>query len=120
LDRFSVYGNVCRHAGAQTACLHDMAGQIHLEVTVSATRLGPVEVRPEYQAEQLVPKMGIEIVRCEPGLVIGSMPVQGNRQPVGIMHGGANAVLAETLGSLAAWLHAGKDGQAVGLDGSVA
>jgi uncharacterized protein (TIGR00369 family) len=60
--------------------------------------------------------MGIEIVRCEPGLVIGSMPVQGNRQPVGIMHGGANAVLAETLGSLAAWLHAGKNGQAVGLD----
>ncbi|MFJ2580434.1 hotdog fold thioesterase [Kitasatospora aureofaciens] len=60
--------------------------------------------------------MGIEIRRCEPGLVTGTMPVTGNRQPTGILHGGANAVFAETLGSLAALMYAGPDGNAVGLD----
>lgn len=84
-----------------------------------AMSLGPVAVLPEYADEQLVTRLGIEILRCEPGLVIGTMPVRGNRQPVGILHGGANAVLAETLGSVAAWLHAGPGGSVVGLDLSV-
>ncbi|MGF1426231.1 hotdog fold thioesterase [Kitasatospora sp. LaBMicrA B282] len=79
-------------------------------------RLGPVPVTPAYEHEQLVAKLGIEIVRCEPGLVVGTMPVGGNRQPAGILHGGANAVLAETLGSLAAMLHAGPGRTVVGLD----
>ncbi|WP_304452160.1 hotdog fold thioesterase [Nocardiopsis sp. YSL2] len=60
--------------------------------------------------------MGIEIHDHRPGYVSGSMPVAGNHQPLGILHGGANAVLAETLGSLAAFLHAGEGGNAVGLD----
>ena len=68
------------------------------------------------QAEQLIAKLGIVIDECRPGLVVGTMPVSGNRQPVGIMHGGANAAFAETLGSFAAWQHAGSGGQAVGLD----
>lgn len=77
----------------------------------------PLAVTPAYKDEQLVAKLGIEIVTCRPGLVIGTMPVPGNRQPVGILHGGANAVLAETLGSIGAWLHAGgTGGQAVGVD----
>lgn len=80
--------------------------------------LGPVGMRPEFVHEQLVERMGIRIITCEAGLVVGSMPVSGNRQPFGIMHGGANAVLAETLGSLAAYLHADVPGggQAVGHD----
>ncbi|WP_236567989.1 MULTISPECIES: hotdog fold thioesterase [unclassified Nocardiopsis] len=60
--------------------------------------------------------MGIDIHDCRPGYVSGSMPVEGNHQPLGILHGGANAVLAETLGSLAALMHAGDGGNAVGLD----
>ena len=36
------------------------------------------------------------------------MPVAGNRQPYGLLHGGANAALAETLGSIAAVLNAGR------------
>ncbi|MFF1492896.1 hotdog fold thioesterase [Streptomyces sp. NPDC058304] len=60
--------------------------------------------------------MGIEIITCKPGLVVGTMPVMGNRQPVGILHGGANAVFAETLGSVAAFLYAGPGGNAVGVD----
>ncbi|MEW2296411.1 hotdog fold thioesterase [Streptomyces sp. NPDC006743] len=78
--------------------------------------LGPIRVDGSYAGEQLTRQMGIEIIRCEPGLVVGTMPVSGNRQPLGILHGGANAVFAETLGSVAAFLHAGPGGNAVGVD----
>ena len=45
-----------------------------------------------------------------------TMPVAGNTQPYGLLHGGASVVLAETLGSIGAPLHAGPGGVAVGLD----
>jgi 1,4-dihydroxy-2-naphthoyl-CoA hydrolase len=73
-------------------------------------------VSVDYRHEQLIDKLGIEILECRPGYVRGTMPVAGNRQPMGIMHGGANAAFAETLGSVAAFLHGGPNGQAVGLD----
>ncbi|MCI2421823.1 hotdog fold thioesterase [Saccharopolyspora sp. K220] len=60
--------------------------------------------------------MGIEIVEWGPDRVIGTMPVAGNRQPYGLLHGGANAALAETVGSIAAALHAGANRVAVGLE----
>ncbi len=45
------------------------------------------------------------------------MPVEGNTQPFGLLHGGASAVLAETVGSVAANFHAGTMGMvAVGLE----
>jgi uncharacterized protein (TIGR00369 family) len=44
------------------------------------------------------------------------MPVAGNTQPYGLLHGGASAVLAETIGSICAALHAGPDRIAVGVD----
>ena len=44
------------------------------------------------------------------------MPVEGNTQPVGLMHGGAYVVLGESLGSMAANLHAGPGRLAVGVD----
>ncbi|MEU5849366.1 PaaI family thioesterase [Saccharopolyspora shandongensis] len=66
--------------------------------------------------EQLTALMGIEIVEWAPDRVVGTMPVAGNRQPYGLLHGGANAVLAETVGSIAAALHAGDDRIAVGLE----
>ena len=44
------------------------------------------------------------------------MPVAGNTQPYGLLHGGASVVLAESLGSIGAALHAGPDRVAVGLD----
>jgi len=48
--------------------------------------------------------------------VVGTMPVAGNRQPFGLLHGGASAVLAETLGSYLAALHALPDRFPVGLE----
>lgn len=59
----------------------------------------------QYPDEQLAARMGIEITDFDPAHVVGTMPVTGNRQPFGLLHGGANGVLAETLGSTAAALH---------------
>ena len=44
------------------------------------------------------------------------MPVEGNTQPIGILHGGANVVLAESLGSIGTQLHAGVERRIVGVD----
>lgn len=61
-------------------------------------------------------KMGIEILEARPERVMGRMPVDGNTQPFGLLHGGASCVLAEGLGSYAAALHALPDRVAVGMD----
>jgi 1,4-dihydroxy-2-naphthoyl-CoA hydrolase len=66
--------------------------------------------------EQLATRMGLRLVEWAPDRVVGTLPVAGNRQPYGLLHGGANAVLAEGLGSVAAALHAGPDRAAVGLE----
>lgn len=64
----------------------------------------------------LVERMGIELAAVSPERAHGSMPVTGNTQPYGLLHGGASAVLAETLGSLAAAAHAGSERIAVGVE----
>lgn len=61
-------------------------------------------------------RMGIEITEARPGRVVGRMPVEGNTQPYGLLHGGASCVLAEALGSYGAALHALPDRIAVGVD----
>ena len=61
-------------------------------------------------------KMGIEIIEASPERIVGTMPVETNTQAFGLLHGGANVVLAELLGSLGAWLHAGGSKQTVGVD----
>ncbi|QQQ74858.1 hotdog fold thioesterase [Saccharothrix sp. 6-C] len=66
--------------------------------------------------EQLTSKLGIEITRWDADRLVGTMPVKGNRQPYGLLHGGANAALAETLGSVAAAMHAAPERLAVGLE----
>ncbi|WP_119870198.1 PaaI family thioesterase [Frondihabitans sp. 762G35] len=60
--------------------------------------------------------MGIEIVELSAERVVATMPVEGNRQPVGILHGGAHVVLAESLGSMAASVHAGPGRIAMGIE----
>ena len=61
-------------------------------------------------------KMGIEILEASPQRLVGRMPVAGNTQPIGLLHGGANVVLAESLGSIGTQLHAGADRRIVGVD----
>lgn len=73
-------------------------------------------VRPELADQVLPTKMGIEVVEWDPKRVVGTMPVAGNLQPYGLLHGGANATLAETLGSVAAVLNAEEGRVALGLE----
>ena len=61
-------------------------------------------------------KMGIEIVEISAERIVGTMPVEGNTQPYGLLHGGASVVLAETLGSIGSAMHAHPDRLSVGVD----
>lgn len=64
----------------------------------------------------LVVKLGIVFEELTPERSVATMPVEGNTQVAGILHGGASAALAETLGSFSASLHAGPGRHAVGVD----
>jgi 1,4-dihydroxy-2-naphthoyl-CoA hydrolase len=66
--------------------------------------------------QTLARRMGIEITEASAERVVGTMPVEGNTQPYGLLHGGASCVLAETLGSVGAALHAGLDKFTVGIE----
>lgn len=66
--------------------------------------------------DTLVGRMGIKIIEASAQRAVATMPVAGNTQPYGLLHGGASCVLAETLGSLAAALHAGPDRITVGIE----
>ena len=70
----------------------------------------------ETQGGELARKMGIELVSLGAELSVGRMPVVGNRQVVGLLHGGAHVVLAESLGSMSSAIHAGPQRIAVGIE----
>lgn len=65
---------------------------------------------------RLAAKMGIVFLEMSAERMVATMPVEGNEQVAGILHGGAHLVLAETLGSFAAGLHAGPNRQALGIE----
>ncbi len=64
----------------------------------------------------LAEKMGIEFTEFTIERSVATMPVEGNTQPVGLLHGGAYVVLGESLGSMSANLAAGPGKLAVGVD----
>lgn len=65
----------------------------------------------------LLELMGIVVTEASPERVVATMPVKGNVQPYGLLHGGASCVLAESLGSIGSALHAATYGKvAVGVD----
>jgi 1,4-dihydroxy-2-naphthoyl-CoA hydrolase len=78
--------------------------------------LDPTNLPRFNQIEQLTERLGIELVTLSLDEVVGTLPVKGNRQPFGLLHGGASAVLAETLGSTLSALHALPDRFPVGLE----
>jgi uncharacterized protein (TIGR00369 family) len=65
---------------------------------------------------QLTQKMGITFLELSAEKSVATMPVEGNRQVIGLLHGGAHVVLAESLGSLSAAMHAGPGRIAVGIE----
>lgn len=60
--------------------------------------------------------MGITLTAVSAQTVVGTMPVEGNTQPFGLLNGGASLALAETLGSIGANVHAGTGRYAVGIE----
>ncbi|WP_407553676.1 hotdog fold thioesterase [Streptomyces sp. Pv4-95] len=69
-----------------------------------------------FSAGHLGERMSVRVTEAAPDRVVGTMPVEGNTQPYGLLHGGASAVLAETLGSVGSMLHGGPHKLAVGVD----
>jgi 1,4-dihydroxy-2-naphthoyl-CoA hydrolase len=61
-------------------------------------------------------KLGVEIIDFDPDRLVATMPVKGNEQPFGLLHGGATCTLVETAGSIAAALAAGPEYKAVGVE----
>jgi len=84
-----------------------------------STRSDPAARMDQLAAEGikgLATAMGIEILEATAARVVARMPVKGNTQPYGILHGGASCVLAETIGSVGSALHAGPDRITMGVE----
>ena len=83
---------------------------------LSARELEIAQTFNSQGSETLAGRMGIKIVEASAQRVVGTMPVDGNTQPYGILHGGASCVLAESLGSLGSALQAGPGRFTVGIE----
>jgi 1,4-dihydroxy-2-naphthoyl-CoA hydrolase len=81
-----------------------------------ADLMAGVEALGAMNPTSLMHRMGIEVLEATAERIVATMPVEGNTQPYGLLHGGASVVLAETLGSIGAGLHAGPGKAVVGLD----
>ncbi|MGV8885211.1 MAG: PaaI family thioesterase [Microbacteriaceae bacterium] len=64
----------------------------------------------------LTRKMGVEFIELSAEHSVARMPVEGNTQVIGLLHGGAHVVLGETLGSVSSAIHAGPGRYAVGIE----
>jgi 1,4-dihydroxy-2-naphthoyl-CoA hydrolase len=95
-----------------------VAGARRADVLGGAHNSDPTELVAAVNtaAGPLAHAMGIQFVEASSERVVATMPVEGNTQPYGLLHGGASCVLAESLGSTGAALHAGPDRIAVGVD----
>jgi 1,4-dihydroxy-2-naphthoyl-CoA hydrolase len=70
-----------------------------------------------FNAGVLTTTMGMQLLEASPERVVGTLPVKGNTQPYGLLHGGASCVLAESLGSVGSAMHAHTMGKiAVGIE----
>jgi 1,4-dihydroxy-2-naphthoyl-CoA hydrolase len=71
---------------------------------------------PAGHVSPLDEKLGIEITDYDPDRLVATMPVRGNEQPLGLLHGGATCTLVETVGSWAAAIGAGPGRRCVGVE----
>jgi uncharacterized protein (TIGR00369 family) len=71
---------------------------------------------PENLTSPLDDKLGVVVTDWNPDRLVATMPVAGNEQPYGLLHGGATCTLAETIGSMAGALAAGPGRQVVGIE----
>lgn len=85
-------------------------------ITVPSVTTPPPPWLPAGKLSPLDDKLGIRITDYDPERLVATMPVAGNEQPFGLLHGGASCALMETVGSWAGALHAGPDKQVVGIE----
>jgi len=83
---------------------------------LSPATIDPLEWVRRRGMGALADKMGIVFTEFTLERAVATMPVEGNTQPVGLLHGGAYVVIGESLGSMAANLYAGSGKLAVGID----
>jgi 1,4-dihydroxy-2-naphthoyl-CoA hydrolase len=84
--------------------------------TVRCVTTPPPDWLPADTYSPLDDKLGIEVVDWTPDRLVATMPVEGNQQPYGLLHGGATCSLAEAIGSIAAALGAGPERAVVGIE----
>jgi uncharacterized protein (TIGR00369 family) len=97
----------------------DGAPQNKTRSEIAMSELSPEDLTKalnEFGLGELAERMGIKLIEVSANKTVGTMPVEGNRQPLGLLNGGANALLAETLGSIAANVAGYPDRFAVGVD----
>lgn len=70
----------------------------------------------ESRGGRLSSKMGIEYLELSAEHSVATMPVEGNTQVLGILHGGAHVVIGESLGSISSAIHAGPGRVAMGIE----
>jgi len=70
----------------------------------------------ETRGGALAVRMGIEYLELSASHSVARMPVEGNTQVVGILHGGAHVVLGESLGSISSAIHGGAGRMAMGIE----
>lgn len=80
--------------------------------------LDPVmrEIIERTNGGELSVKMGVEFLELSATYSVARMPVEGNTQVIGLLHGGAHVVLAKSLGSVSSAIHAGTGRYAVGIE----
>ena len=108
--------NNTQHAPVRAAAPTTLTAE---EIKAQLTESGiPEHLHPYFPRGlgELIPAMGIKFQELTAERTVATMPVAGNTQPIGLLHGGANVVLAETLGSLSAGVHGGENLVAVGVD----
>jgi 1,4-dihydroxy-2-naphthoyl-CoA hydrolase len=64
----------------------------------------------------LAKKMQIDFLELSAEYSVARLPVEGNTQVVGLLHGGAHVVLGESLGSISSAIHGGPTKYAVGIE----
>jgi uncharacterized protein (TIGR00369 family) len=84
--------------------------------TVQRVTSSPPDWLPEGTQSPLDDKVGVVVTDWNPDRLVATMPVEGNQQPFGVLHGGATCTLAETIGSMAAAVAAGPDKQVMGIE----
>ena len=75
-----------------------------------------LEIIERTNGGELSVKMGVEFLELSATRSVARMPVDGNTQVLGLLHGGAHVVLAESLGSISSAIHAGRGRYAVGIE----